>query len=367
MREGLRPPAFADKFAFLDFDAEPMPVICLYPQPSSRRLDDLKLEVCGLEQPLRSIAGPELGSLESVRLKAPLICQIFNWSEVVEWEGVRLADFLDAFQIQTHPEGYYAVYSRDGVYFEALSADEVRDPSVLLAYKLNGEPLSESNGGPLRLVVPFLQGYKSVKWVGSVRAFRKDPIGIKRLLGQSPTGQLNPDWLTRYAITLPAGMPGDPPAIAARAPIAPPAAEGPVVGTNLAVFPDTAPAADAQTGMKEILAFLRPDKHQRTRQALEAVGVISYTTFRVLGRGRQRGLRFAAGSSGATGDDFGISFLPKRCFSILVPESQASLAVEAILKANRTAQGQYGDGKVLVLDVCDALRVSSDERGLEAI
>ena len=282
----------------------------------------------------------------------------------MEWEGVRFADFLEAFRIETHPEGYYAIYSRDGVYFETLSVDEARDPRVLLAYKLNGEPLSEANGGPLRLVVPFLQGYKSVKWVGSVRAFRKDPIGIKRLLGQSPTGQLNSEWLERYDITLPSGRRGDPPPISASTPRPSQAIPvGPVL-----IAPATASDAEdttreAQTGLKEILAFIRPSKHEATRKALEAAGVISYTTFRVLGRGHQRGLRFPGAPEGPAA----IPFLPKQCFSLLIEESQVPAAVEAILKANRTGKGEHGDGKVFVLDVSDAVRISTDERGPAAV
>jgi DMSO/TMAO reductase YedYZ molybdopterin-dependent catalytic subunit len=361
MRDGIRPPAFADKFAILGFDAEPLPLISLYPVPARRDIESLRIDVCGLEQPLRSVAGKELSRLPTVKLKVPLICQIFNWSEVVEWEGVRFSDFLDAFQIQTHPGGYYAVYSRDGVYFEVLSADEARDPRVLLAHKLNGGPLPEANGGPLRLVVPFLQGYKSVKWVGSVRAFRHDPIGIKRLLGQSPTGQLNSEWLARYEIALPAGKAGDPPAFPS-VPSERLAATGPVLGSPAepAGVPDPAPSG---ADLKAIFAFIRPGRHQATRRALEDAGVAAYTTFGVLGRGRQGGLRFAEASDGAPA----IPFLPKKCFSLLVEESQVEPALAAIQAANRTQSGEHGDGKIFVLNVSDAVRISSDERGASAV
>lgn len=114
--------------------------------------------------------------------------------------GIRLVDLLDSFKIDTHPDGYFAFYSRDRVFFEGLSRDEARDPRVLLAYGLNGSPLPEVHGGPLRLVVPFLQGYKSVKWVHTIHAFRHDPVGIKRLLAQSPTGQLNDKWRGQFQI-----------------------------------------------------------------------------------------------------------------------------------------------------------------------
>jgi len=63
---------------------------------------------------------------------------------------------------------------------------------------------------PMRLVVPFLQGYKSVKWVGAIRATRHDPVGIKRLLAQSKTGRLGLAWRRRLNIAPAKGKAGDP-------------------------------------------------------------------------------------------------------------------------------------------------------------
>ena len=210
VREGVRYPKFADKFARLDFEADPIPVIALYPIPEPIGVDDLEIQVAGLDCKRRAISWRECHGLAVHRLVQPLICQIFNWAEVVEWEGVRLADVLDLAGVETHDEGHVGVYSRDGVYFEGLSMAEARDPRVLLATGLNGRPLPPQYGGPLRLVVPFLQGYKSVKWVGAIQAFRHDPVGIKRLLAQSKVARLAPPWRERYGIVPPEGKTGDP-------------------------------------------------------------------------------------------------------------------------------------------------------------
>jgi DMSO/TMAO reductase YedYZ molybdopterin-dependent catalytic subunit len=210
-REGVKYPAFAAEFARIDFEADPLPVLCLFPLPELIPLEDATVGLCGLELQPKAVPWKDLATLPRVSLKAPLICQIFNWVETVEWEGIRLVDVLDAHGIETSPDGYYAVYSRDGHFFESFSRDEARDPRVLLAYGLNGRPLPEEHGGPLRLVVPFLQGYKSVKWVRSIRAFRTDTIGIKRLRGQSRTGRLNQAWKDRMGIVPPDGRAGDPP------------------------------------------------------------------------------------------------------------------------------------------------------------
>ncbi len=205
MREGIKPPKFADKFYRIDFDTNPMPVLSLYPFPKPLDLDALRLEVCDLGCKPRAIAWSDCKDVPRVRMQMPLICSIFNWVEVVEWEGVRLGDFLDYVGLAAPGEGYLAFYSRDGHYFESLPAYMARDPLVLLATGLNGQPLPREHGGPLRLVVPFLQGYKSVKWLGGIRAFRHDPAGIKRLLGQSKTGLLGRAWQERYGIEEPEG------------------------------------------------------------------------------------------------------------------------------------------------------------------
>lgn len=202
-RAGVRYPKFADKFALLDFEAAPMPAISLYPVPEPISLQASSLSVVGLNCAPANWTWSEFDALPRVAGRYPLICQIFNWVETVDWEGVRLADVLDLTGIETHEEGYVAIYSRDGTYFERLTMAEARDPRVLLSTGLNGEALPLEFGGPLRLVVPFLQGYMSVKWVGGIRAFRHDPVGIKRLLAQSKTPRLAPPWRERFGIVPP--------------------------------------------------------------------------------------------------------------------------------------------------------------------
>ncbi|MFQ5779668.1 MAG: P-II family nitrogen regulator [Nitrospiria bacterium] len=115
--------------------------------------------------------------------------------------------------------------------------------------------------------------------------------------------------------------------------------------------------------LKEVIAIVRLSKHIITRRALEAAGVFSYTTSTVLGRSHQRGLRFQS----TTEEEVSIKFLPKQYFSIVIPEEQLSAAVAVLIKANRTGQGAVGDGRIFVVDVDDAIRISTDERRAEAI
>ena len=189
-REGVNYPKFKDQFALMDFEAEPLPALSLFPLPEPRELADWEVTLTGVGGERLSISGQKLMELPRVREKSSIVCQIFNWSEEAWIEGVRLVDLLDSEEIDAPEDGFFAFYSADGLYFEGLPRAIARDPRTLLVFGLNFGPLPLEYGGPLRLWVPFLQGYKSVKWVETIRTFRKDPVGIKRLLGQSRTSVL---------------------------------------------------------------------------------------------------------------------------------------------------------------------------------
>lgn len=98
------------------------------------------------------------------------------WSTVVPWNGVELRDVLDKVGVQ--PGAQYVAFEttvqRDvmpGVqrsiipfpYVEGLRLDEARHPLTLLATGIYGEPMPNQNGAPIRVVVPWKYGYKSIK------------------------------------------------------------------------------------------------------------------------------------------------------------------------------------------------------------
>jgi len=105
--------------------------------------------------------------------------------------------------------------------------------------------------------------------------------------------------------------------------------------------------------MTEIIAIVRRNMAFATQQELARIGCQGCSRFTVLGRGRQRGLRGAQGTEG-------LAFLPKALFDLIVEESQAQETIEAIIRANQT--GEFGDGKIFVIDVTEAYRISTGER-----
>jgi DMSO/TMAO reductase YedYZ molybdopterin-dependent catalytic subunit len=85
----------------------------------------------------------------------------------VAWKGVRLADVLDRAGVK--PEARAVRFtSFDGTYSESLTLAQARRPDVLVAYELEGSPLSDEHGGPVRLYVAPMYGYKSLKWLDTI-------------------------------------------------------------------------------------------------------------------------------------------------------------------------------------------------------
>ncbi len=105
--------------------------------------------------------------------------------------------------------------------------------------------------------------------------------------------------------------------------------------------------------MVDIVAIVRRKKASATREELARIGCLGYSVLAVLGRGRQRGLRGAQGNEGP-------AFLPKALFDLIVEESQAQETIEAIIRANQT--GEFGDGKIFVIEMAEAYRISTGEK-----
>jgi nitrogen regulatory protein PII 2 len=116
--------------------------------------------------------------------------------------------------------------------------------------------------------------------------------------------------------------------------------------------------------MKEIIALIRPDHAFSTKKNLQSDGFSAYTSFRVLGRSRQRGLRYAPRSFffwRGRKDKIDIQFVPKVYISLIVADRDVSLAVQSLIRSNQT--GKIGDGKIFILPVEEALQIRNQLKG----
>ena len=133
----------------------------------------------GLEDLLRGLAPQE----RVYRLRC-----VEGWSMVIPWLGVPLGEVLRRFE-PTSKARYVAFTtladptqmpgiryrSIDWPYREGLRIDEAMHPLTLLATGLYGKPLPQQNGAPLRLVVPWKYGFKSIKSIVAIRFSERMP------------------------------------------------------------------------------------------------------------------------------------------------------------------------------------------------
>ncbi|MEP2955143.1 MAG: protein-methionine-sulfoxide reductase catalytic subunit MsrP [Sulfitobacter sp.] len=110
------------------------------------------------------------------------------WSMVVPWNGFELADLLNmagvqsgakyvAFETAYRPEEMPGVRFPvlDWPYVEGLRLDEAMHPLTIMATGIYGKDIPNQNGAPLRLVVPWKYGYKSIKSVVRITLTDKQP------------------------------------------------------------------------------------------------------------------------------------------------------------------------------------------------
>ena len=126
--------------------------------------------------PVRRIGIEELSKLPRVESVFEFK-GIEGWSTIVGWGGYRFGDFLNAFGlVPTDPALQYLLLSTpDGGYTAALDLPSALHPQAILADRLNGEPLSEGHGAPIRLVLPVKYGVKNIKWLGRIQFLKDRP------------------------------------------------------------------------------------------------------------------------------------------------------------------------------------------------
>jgi nitrogen regulatory protein PII 2 len=123
--------------------------------------------------------------------------------------------------------------------------------------------------------------------------------------------------------------------------------------------------------MKEVIAVVRINMMNQTKQALTDCGVDAFFVHEAQGRGKgfanprvlegvQQGYEEAASLLGAKGQLY-----PKRLITVVVKDKEVKEVVQAIIEANQT--GRPGDGKIFIVPLSDAVRVRTGEQGAKAI
>ena len=154
-----------------------------------------------------AVAKPRKFDLDDIRKLAPVEERIYRlrcvegWSMVIPWNGFPLSALIKQVEPTTKakylafetlydskqmPQARFAGISFP--YVEGLRMDEAMHPLTLLATGMYGEALPKQNGAPVRLVVPWKYGFKSIKSIVKIKFVEKEPPTTWRLSAPNEYG-----------------------------------------------------------------------------------------------------------------------------------------------------------------------------------
>ncbi len=133
-------------------------------------------KISGLvEEPLR-LSWQEFHALPKTEVTSDFHC-VTRWSRLDNlWKGVLFTEVLK--RVTLKPGTTFALIQAEEGYCANVPLQDLQRPNVLFAFEHDGEPLSVDHGGPVRLVVPHLYAWKSVKWVRGFMLLDHDRPGF---------------------------------------------------------------------------------------------------------------------------------------------------------------------------------------------
>ncbi|MFC3097511.1 molybdopterin-dependent oxidoreductase [Alteraurantiacibacter palmitatis] len=142
---------------------------------------DWRVAVGGLVETPLSLSLDDLRSLPQRTQITRHDC-VEGWSAIGEWTGPQLSAVLAMAGVK--PEARFVVFRcadslRSGPYYESCDMDDALHPQTIIAHLLNGEPLPERNGAPLRMRIERQLGYKHPKYLTGIELVTSlDGIGL---------------------------------------------------------------------------------------------------------------------------------------------------------------------------------------------
>ena len=176
------------------YETKQFPVLDLGVRPELT-LQDFTLRLNGEVKNPQVVKSAQFLALPTIKIKRDFHC-VTRWSRYdLEWEGVPLKTIMDLVQPKEHVR-YILAFGRDG-YSTNLPIEECLKSDVILAYKLEGQEIPLIHGGPVRLIIPHLYGWKSAKFVDGIKFLNGETLGFWETRGYHVLGD---PWLEqRYS------------------------------------------------------------------------------------------------------------------------------------------------------------------------
>ncbi|MFF2328662.1 MULTISPECIES: molybdopterin-dependent oxidoreductase [unclassified Streptomyces] len=149
-----------------------------------------ELRVGGLVEKPRTFTLADLRAMPQTRIVHDVLCTDGWRVDQTPFEGVRLADILDAAGVRS-PGAAVRFTCFDGAYSENLTLEQARRSDMLVALKMQDRPITHEHGGPVRLYAAPMYFYKSAKWLSGISVTDKVVPGYWEERGYDIDGWLD--------------------------------------------------------------------------------------------------------------------------------------------------------------------------------
>lgn len=152
---------------FTDKDITPQKINETIGMEDDLNLDDYELDVDGTTVGKQiALSMEDIKKLPKIEYVAEFKC-VEGWSAFTKWGGARFADFHAKYPSQPGTN-YVYLETPNGGYQVTNDLPSMLHPQTLLCYEMNGQPLTDEHGAPLRLIIPHKYGYKNIKRIGYI-------------------------------------------------------------------------------------------------------------------------------------------------------------------------------------------------------
>lgn len=152
-----------------------------------RSAADYRLTVSGLVKHPQVLSISDLAALPQTALTSDFQC-VTGWRvREVKWSGVALGDLLDHVGVAAAARAVRFT-SFDGTYTESLTLEQARLAGVIVATSMLGRAVTHDHGGPVRMYVGPMYGYKSTKWLSGIELTPKVEVGYWETRGYDVDG-----------------------------------------------------------------------------------------------------------------------------------------------------------------------------------
>ena len=147
--------------------------------------DSWRLDIVGQVENPKVYSFADIAAMPAVEQETTLLCISYGigsglCSNAI-WKGVPLPALLA--QVKPKPNVTTVLFRAADGYYETFRFEKAMEPTTLVAYEMNGEPLPQGHGFPLRLIVPGLYGEKNPKWLTRIELLDEADGRLRRRHG----------------------------------------------------------------------------------------------------------------------------------------------------------------------------------------